>query len=123
MSIEEIVNTCSHENVAQAAVASLGIDFASRVRTEAESHGVAMGALVARIVREFDAAADAGERRAVYRAMDRTDQPLLSGLRFILEGRLRAAQGASRQAWPISPFPSPRPSDLAVWHAGSAGRL
>lgn len=118
MSIEEIVYTCSHEKVAQAAVASLGFDFAMRVRTEAESHGVAPGVLVARIVREFGAAADAGERRAVCHAMDRTDQPLLCGLRFILEARLRAAQNASRETWPLSPLASSRSSDLAVRHAG-----
>lgn len=118
MSIEEIVYTCSHEKVAQAAVASLGFDFATRVRTEAERHGVATGVLVARIVREFGAAADAGERKAVCRAMDRTDQPLLCGLRFILEARLRAAQSASRETWLIGPLASSRPSDLAVRHVG-----
>ena len=118
MSIEEIVHTCSHEKVAQAAVASLGFDFASRVRTEAESHGIAMGTFVARVVLEFGAAADAGERKAVYRAMDRADQPLLSGLRFILEGRLRTGQSASRGAWPIGSLSRPMPPGLAVRRAG-----
>lgn len=118
MSIEEIVHTCSNEKVAQAAVASLGFDFASRVQTEAESHGVTMGAFVARIVREFGDAADAGERKAVYRAMDRADQPILSGLRLILEGRLRAAQTAARRRWPTGPLACPMPPDLAVRHAG-----
>ncbi len=118
MSIEEIVHTCSNEKVAQAAVASLGFDFASRVRTKAESHGMTLGAFVARIVREFGDAADAGERRAVHRAMDRADQPILSGLRSILEWRLRAGQTASRRRWPIGSLSCPLPPDLAARHSG-----
>jgi hypothetical protein len=99
VSIEEIVHTCSNEKVALAAVASLGFDFASRVRTEAEGHGTTTGVFVARIVHEFGEVADAGERNAVSRAMDRTDQPILIGLRVILEGRLRLSQKESR--WPV----------------------
>ncbi len=118
MSIEEIVHTCSHEKVAQAAVASLGFDFATRVRTEAESHGVTMGAFVARVVHEFGKAADAAERRAVRRVMDKADQPILCGLRFILEGRLRMAQGATHRQWPFGPLSCPLPPDLALRHAG-----
>ncbi len=98
VSIEEIVHTCSNEKVAHAAVASLGFAFATRVRNEAESHGVTTGAFVARLVREFGRAADAGERRAVQRVMDKADQPILCGLRFILEGRLRSAQGTASSA-------------------------
>lgn len=119
MSIEEIVHTCSNEKVAQAAVASLGFDFATRVRTEAERHGVTTGAFVARVVHEFGKAADAGERRAVYRVMDKADQPILCGLRFILEGRLGSAQSKSHRQLPFStpacPMPPPH---LTVRHAG-----
>lgn len=117
VSIEEIVHTCSNEKVAQAAVASLGLAFATRVRNEAESHGVTTGAYVARVVREFGQAADADERRAVHRAMEKADQPILAGLRFILEGRLRSAQGASYQQWPMR-SPSSLPPDLAMWPVG-----
>lgn len=117
MSIDEIVHTCSNEKVAHAAVVSLGFDFASRVRTEAERHGIAMGAFVAGIVREFGEGADARELKAVYSAMDRADQPILSGLRFILEGRLGMEQSASRGQWPIGKRACPIP-DMALPHAG-----
>lgn len=116
VSIEEIVHTCSNEKVAHAAVASLGFDFASRVRSEAESHGIAMGSFVANIIRDFGEAADAGERKAVYRAMDRTDQPILCGLRFILEGRLRMVQGTSSAQWRVGTFACPMP-DMEARHA------
>jgi uncharacterized membrane-anchored protein YjiN (DUF445 family) len=113
VSIEEIVHTCSNEKVAQAAVASLGSDFATRVRTEAERHGTSMGTLVAKIVREFGEIADATERKAVCRAMHNTDQPILSGLRFILEGRLRIVDAQSSGGWPIGNLSRSRP-DLSL---------
>lgn len=118
MSIEEIVHTCSHEKVAHAAVVSLGFNFASRVCRVAESQGVTMGHFVARIVREFGEAADACERRAVSQAMTKADQPLLCGLRFILEDRLKLAQTDIGPQWPIGPLPCSMPADLAVPHAG-----
>lgn len=93
MSIDEIVHTCSNEKVAQAAVASLGFAFASRVKTAADIHGVTIGAFTAKIVREFGDEAHAQERRAVDRAMHRSDQPILRGLQVILE-RARRAQFA-----------------------------
>jgi hypothetical protein len=115
VSIDEIVHSCSNEKVAQAAVASLGFAFASRVRAEAEGHGVTMGAFAARVVHEFGKAADAGERRAVIRVMDKADQPILCGLRFILEGRLLVSQGASHRHWLSGAQSSP---DLVLRQAG-----
>ncbi len=102
VSLEEIVHTCSNEKVAQAAVASLGYDFASRVRAEADCHGVTMGVLVAQIVREFGRTADARERHAVSRVMEKTDQPILVGLRFMLDAYLTSAERATRAPWMIA---------------------
>jgi len=99
VSIDEIVHTCSNEKVAQAALASLGLVFATRVRGEAECHGVSAGAYVARLVNEFDTTADAGERRCIDKAMERADQPILAGLRLIIESRLNVEDSNGR--WPI----------------------
>jgi hypothetical protein len=117
VSIEEIVHTCSNENVAQAAVASLGLVFAARVQSEAEHHGVTPGAYVARLVYEFGKAADAGARRAVRHAMERADQPLLAGLRLILESRLRAAGDDADAEWSIGQLAFPNPPAVALRHA------
>jgi hypothetical protein len=92
VSIEEILHTCSNEKVAQAAVASLGFDFATRVRSAAESRGETSGALVARIVLEFGKGAGADERHAIARVMDRADQPILAGLRVMLDCYLQSAR-------------------------------
>jgi hypothetical protein len=117
VSIEEIVHTCSNEQVAQAAVASLGFAFATRVWTQAEGQGVTMGAFAARVVHEFGKSADAGERRAVHSVMDKADQPILVGLRFILEGRLRLTQSASHRQWPMGTLSFPLGPNLAFRHA------
>lgn len=112
MSIEEIVHTCSNEKVAQAAVASLGVALASRVRTEADLHGLTMGAYAARVVQEFDETAGAGERRAIRNVMHKADQPVLTGLRCILERRLDA--GRARDNWPVGPMPLPSRCGLSL---------
>lgn len=103
VSIEEILHTCSNEKVAQAAVSSLGFNFASRVRRAAEGYGITTGVMVAGIVRDFGKTADADDRRVVTRAMEKTDQPLLVGLRVILDAYLRAnhAVAASDREWQI----------------------
>lgn len=88
MLIDEIVHTCSNEEVAQAAVASLGFAFASRVKSAADLHGVSIGAFTARVVREFGEDAQPLRRHAVDRAMHKADQPILRGLQTILEKRL-----------------------------------
>ena len=96
MSIDEIIRTCSNEKVAQAAVASLGSAFASRVKTAAEFRGLSVGSFAARIVRDFDDDAPACERSAVDRAMERADQPILRGLEIILERALEEKSAFAR---------------------------
>ncbi|HLH11944.1 MAG TPA: hypothetical protein VKV77_08710 [Methylovirgula sp.] len=96
MLIDEIVRTCSHEKVAQAAVASLGFAFASRVKKAADEHGLSVGAFAARAVREFAGEAHAVERRVVGRAMHKADQPILRGLQIILEREIEEPESAIR---------------------------
>jgi len=100
--IDEIVHTCSHEKIAQAAVASLGFAFASRVKAAADIQGVTIGAFAANVVQEFGDGAQASERRAVDRAMHRADQPILLGLQIILEGELADQSARGRERWPRS---------------------
>lgn len=110
MSIDEIVHTCSNEKVAQAAVASLGFDFARRVRIEAENHGTTTGALVARLVHEFGETTDLDGCRAIKLAMVKADQPILSGLRVLLETRLESIRGASARQWSLCSLPGALPA-------------
>ncbi len=88
MSIDEIVHTCSNEHIARAAVASIGVSFASRVKFAADLLGVSVGAFTAKTVRAFGKEASADARREVMRAMIHSDQPILRGLEAILEREL-----------------------------------
>ena len=90
MLIEEITKTCSHEGVADAAIACMGETFALRVRSEARQRGLTPGAFAVRTVQTFVCTAGEGERQAVRLAMDGADQPVLSGLRRIIEPSLHA---------------------------------
>jgi hypothetical protein len=104
MSIDEIVHTCSNENVARAAVASIGVSFAARVRSAADILGVSTGLFAARAVRTFAAAAAIDERREIVRAMCRADQPILRGLEAILERELDDVSSLDGREWrPVTP--------------------
>ena len=89
MVVAEIVRTCSHAKVAQAAVASMGTEFSSRVGAVAGRRGVETGAFAAQVVQEFDRSAGATQRRALECAVRHADMPLLVGLRQILEEALK----------------------------------
>jgi hypothetical protein len=100
--IDEIVHTCSNEKVAQAAVASLGFAFVSRIKTAADLRGVTIGAFAAKVVREFGDDAQLSERHTVDRAMQRSDHPILRGLQMILEKELEEPSSSGRGRWPNS---------------------
>jgi hypothetical protein len=118
VSIEEIIHTCSNEKVAQAAVASLGFDFARRVRIEAENHGATTGAFVAKLVREFGKSVDPDECLALDRMIKKADQPILCGLRLILEARLKSIEGVPHRQWPLGSLPGTFGPNLEIGQLG-----
>lgn len=85
MIVREIVVTCSNPHVARAAVGSIGGDFARRFATEAARRSLSSGVLAGRLVRRFSLRATDGEWDGVGQATRGADQPVLSGLRYILE--------------------------------------
>ena len=92
MLMDDIFHSCSHKKVAQAAVASIGGAFADRVRQVAAVRGLTPGAFAASAVRRFDRTAASGDARDILRrALRGTDQPVLHGLRLILEPSLENA--------------------------------
>jgi hypothetical protein len=104
--IAEIIHTCSHEKVAQAAVASLGSEFAGRVGVTAETFGLSVGAFAARAVREFEKSVGEQEKKALRAIMDRTDQPILTGLQAILQPIVDVDDPASELQALINPAES-----------------
>jgi hypothetical protein len=85
MIVREILRTCSNPHVAHAAVASIGGDFARRVSRDAEKRNLTSGIFAASLVRRFSRAAGARHWEGVDEATRGADQPILSGLRYILE--------------------------------------
>ena len=89
MIVREIVHTCSNAHVARAALASIGGEFARHFAAKASSRNLPAGVFAARIVKEFARNADDEEWDCIDQAVRRADQPILSGLRYILMHGLR----------------------------------
>ena len=92
MIVREIVVTCSNAHVARAAVASIGGDFARRLACDAARRQLSSGVFAARLVRRFSAHAEESDWESVGEAARGADQPILSGLRYILERGLEDAE-------------------------------
>ncbi len=88
MVTREIVHTCSNAHVARAALMSIGGDFARDVAAVARRRNVPEGVLVASVVKDFSRRARKEQWDALRQASQRADQPILSGLRFIVQSNL-----------------------------------
>lgn len=88
MLISDLIHSCSNERVAQAALLCIGEGFAERVREVARRKGMNVGRFVALVVRDFARRADEGVREALREKISGADQPLLNGLRVVLEPAL-----------------------------------
>jgi hypothetical protein len=85
MMFAEIINTCTNENIAEAAVASISVVFLNEIRRVADGHDMSVGEYAAGLVRRFHWRASDLEHAAMARAMDGSQAPVLAGLRYILE--------------------------------------
>ncbi|MEF3366126.1 hypothetical protein V3H18_06200 [Methylocystis sp. 9N] len=88
MLIADLVHSCSNDKVAQAALACIGGCFAERVRAVAHRKGVSVGRFVVVVVRDFARRADETAHEALRAKIMGDDQPLLKGLREVLESAL-----------------------------------
>ncbi|MCX7900179.1 MAG: hypothetical protein N2444_08885 [Methylocystis sp.] len=88
MLIADLIHSCSNDKVAQAALACIGGRFADRVRAAAHEKGVSVGKFVAFAVRDFARRADEAAHAALREKISGDDQPLLMGLRVVLEPAL-----------------------------------
>ncbi len=116
MHASELFRTCANEHVADAAVSSIGGLLASRIDTMAGLVGETRGALVVRLVDEYDRKASPSLRRQLDLGMGHDDMPLLAGLRHVLEQALTST-------WDTEPRRAPHPvwrSPVMNWAAESA---
>ncbi len=95
MILREIVHTCSNAHVARAALASIGGDFAAHFAAKASRRNMSAGVLAAHMVKEFSVKAADEEWDGVDEAVRGADQPILSGLRYILSQDLRNRKNSS----------------------------
>lgn len=107
MIVREIVKTCSNPHIARAAVASIGGDFARRFRRDAATRNLSSGLLASHLVRHFARSAADADWEGVGEATRGADQPILSGLRYILERGLELADGDEK---PVECWTAPRPT-------------
>jgi len=101
MIYREIVHTCSNSEVARAAVDSIGGEFAQRFAADASQRDLSSGAWAAKLVRDFAHRADEVDWHRVVAATHGSDQPILTGLRYILERGVKDAT-STPPAWMIA---------------------
>ncbi|MDP2358338.1 MAG: hypothetical protein Q8M31_20080 [Beijerinckiaceae bacterium] len=81
----EIIRTCSHEKVAEAAVLSVGPAFRDRIALLAAASNMRPGVYVATLVRRFRDEASDVEIDGLARIIEGSDMPILEGMRWIVE--------------------------------------
>jgi hypothetical protein len=114
MIVREIVRTCSNPHVARAAVASIGGDFARRFSRDAAKRNLSSGIFAAGLVRRFSRQAGVGDWRGVDEATRGADQPILSGLRYILERSAELDEDDADPGWAWL-APTSSSSRCAAW--------
>src|SRR5208282_1404177 len=107
MIVREIVLTCSNPHIARAAVLSIGGDFARRVSRAAAKRNLPSGVFAAGLVRRFSHQAGHGDWEGVGQATRGADQPILSGLKYILDRGRELDQDDSD---PLEDWRAPTPS-------------
>ncbi len=84
MQVNEIIMTCSHRQIANAVLLSIGGDFLTDVKLVAHESNMDAGTYAAEKVREFSRTASAHDYYILSQAILDTDQPILTGFRHII---------------------------------------
>ena len=85
MLVAELIRSCSHAKVAEAAIQSIGPDLARVVELRAQERGLEAGAYVAQSVQGFAGSACPHDWRRLAARIEGVDMPILTGLLYILE--------------------------------------
>ncbi|MCW6509331.1 hypothetical protein [Lichenifustis flavocetrariae] len=84
MLVTDILHSCAHRHVAEAAIASIGGEFAATVRRRADGEGRSVGDFTSHQVKQFSVRASERDWRSVAAQMRGDDLALLSGLRVVM---------------------------------------
>jgi hypothetical protein len=88
--LTELIRSCSHEKVAEAAVASIGPGFRRLIADAAEARRLSIGAYTSACVHHFALEAEDNDWQDLSIQVEGSDMPILTGLRHILEASLPA---------------------------------
>ena len=117
MIVADILHSLSDKAVAEAAVISIGGDFAAIMKSQAAHRGVTVGGLTVSLVSGFAVAASERDWRVLMSKMAGQDHPVLTGLRVIAEQMLHR-QGMdtprARSAVPTSAYTPIASSNVAI---------
>ena len=94
MLVSEVLHSCAHRHVAEAAVLSIGGEFATEIRERAEHAGLTVGDFTASRVQQFSRLASERDRRLLTAQMHGEDLALLSGLRIVMQRMMTDDAGA-----------------------------
>ena len=89
MIVADILHSLNDKAVAEAAVVSIGGEFAATIRNQAARRGMSVGGLTASLVSGFAIGASERDWRVLMSSMAGQDHPVLTGLRVIAEQMLR----------------------------------
>lgn len=95
MLVSDILNSCAHDQVAEAAIASIGGPFAEAVKTRAVATGQSVGEFAAGHVRRFSSDASERDWRDLVAVMRGEDLALLSGFQVVLLRMMKSAMEQS----------------------------
>ena len=95
MLVSDVLHSCAHRHVAEAAVASIGGEFAATVRRRADVTGQSVGDFTAARVRQFSRWATERDWRQVAAEMRGEDLALLSGLRVVLTRMMKSDESTT----------------------------
>lgn len=87
--IRDMIHSCSNDEVAYAAIVCIGGEFVERVDAAARAREMPVGRFVAALVRNFATGAKQEQFVILQRAVAGSDQPILSGLRHVVERSLQ----------------------------------
>ena len=107
MEASELFRSCANEHVAAAALICVGGALVSRIETAAMFAGLTRGALVARLVAEYDRKASPALRKQLDRGMRAAEMPILAGLRHVLEAALEGVYDLAPRRLHPSRFRAP----------------
>ena len=85
MLVKDVLNSCLHGEVAEAAVVSIGGQFAGQVKSSAKAEGQSIGEFTSSRVRQFSQFATERDWRVVASRMRGEDLPLLAGLEALMQ--------------------------------------